>query len=89
MKRKLLIFIFLLSLSITSTTAQSKPQPSNPADDATTKVADTGCTGQDTFDQGVRIVPNANSWKDSYQANGYCFCNSSFDHGVGNFNLEE
>ncbi|AXT50011.1 T9SS C-terminal target domain-containing protein [Aquimarina sp. BL5] len=48
---------------------------------------DTGCTGQDTFDQGVRIVPNANSWKDSYKANGYCFCQSSFDHGVGNFKI--
>lgn len=50
-------------------------------------VPDTGCTGQDTFDQGVRIVPNANSWKDSYQANGFCFCKSSFDHGVGNFQI--
>ncbi len=48
---------------------------------------DSGCTGKDTFDQGVKIVPNANSWKDSYKANGYCFCNSSFDHGVGNFKL--
>jgi len=35
---------------------------------------DTGCTGRDTFDQGVRIVPNANSWKDSYKANGFEIC---------------
>nr|WP_281989280.1 T9SS type A sorting domain-containing protein [Aquimarina aggregata] len=48
---------------------------------------DSGCTGRDTFDQGVKIVPNANSWKDSYKANGYCFCKSSFDHGVGNFKI--
>ncbi len=86
MKRKLSIFIFLLALSITSVTAQSKPQPSE-TNSAITKAPDTGCTGQDTFDQGVRIVPNANSWKDSYQANGYCFCNSTFDHGIGNFKI--
>ncbi|MBQ4819516.1 Ig-like domain-containing protein [Aquimarina sp. MMG016] len=24
------------------------------------------------------------SWKDSYKANGYCFCDSNFDHGISN-----
>ncbi len=86
MKRKLSIFFFLLISSITSIIAQSKPQPIQ-TNSAITKASDTGCTGQDTFDQGVRIVPNANSWKDSYQANGYCFCNSTFDHGIGNFKI--
>ncbi|WP_281989022.1 T9SS type A sorting domain-containing protein [Aquimarina aggregata] len=83
MKRKLSIFIFLLALSITSVIAQSNPK----ADGSLAKVPDTGCTGQDTYDQGVKIVPNANSWTDSYQANDLCFCKSSFDHGVGNFKI--
>ncbi|WP_299313291.1 Ig-like domain-containing protein [uncultured Aquimarina sp.] len=85
MKRKLFIlkilaFLFIANIAIA--------QESNQTDSSIAKVADTGCTGQDTFDQGVRIVPNANSWKDSYQANGFCFCESSFDHGVGNFKID-
>ncbi len=82
-KLTLLLTLFMMS----SIFAQTKSQHSKHKDNAVAKAADTGCTGQDTFDQGVRIVPNANSWKDSYQANGYCFCNSSFDHGVGNFKI--
>ncbi|WP_299903138.1 Ig-like domain-containing protein [uncultured Aquimarina sp.] len=75
MKRKLLILKILAFLFVANIT------------NAQQNVPDTGCTGQDTYDQGVRIVPNANSWKDSYQANGFCFCKSSFDHGVGNFKI--
>lgn len=48
---------------------------------------DTECQNRNTVDQGVTIWPNANSWKDSYNANGFCFCNSTFDHGTGNFNI--
>ncbi|WP_299435481.1 Ig-like domain-containing protein [uncultured Aquimarina sp.] len=86
MKRKLfflktLAFLFIANIAIA--------QQSNLTDSSIAKanVPDIGCTGEDTYDQGVRIVPNANSWKDSYQANGFCFCKSSFDHGVGNFKI--
>ncbi|WP_299182231.1 Ig-like domain-containing protein [uncultured Aquimarina sp.] len=85
MKRKLFILKFLALLFVVNISIAQQPSPTN---SSKANVEDTGCTGQDTFDQGVRIVPNANSWKDSYQANGFCFCNSSFDHGVGNFKID-
>ncbi|SEK83729.1 Por secretion system C-terminal sorting domain-containing protein [Aquimarina amphilecti] len=85
MKRKLLILKTLAFLCFANIAIAQQPSPT---DNSKVNVADTGCTGQDTFDQGVRIVPNANSWKDSYQANGFCFCKSSFDHGVGNFKID-
>lgn len=31
----------------------------------------------------VKQKPNPNSWVDSYSANGKCYCNSTFDHGIG------
>ncbi|AXT52122.1 T9SS C-terminal target domain-containing protein [Aquimarina sp. BL5] len=90
MKRKLFILNILAVLFTANLmlAQQSNVQRQSPTDKAIANVPDTGCTGQDTFDQGVRIVPNANSWKDSYQANGFCFCKSSFDHGVGNFKID-
>ncbi|WP_298547185.1 Ig-like domain-containing protein [uncultured Aquimarina sp.] len=90
MKRKLFILNILAVLFTANLmlAQQSNAQQQSSTDNAIANVPDTGCTGQDTFDQGVRIVPNANSWKDSYQANGFCFCKSSFDHGVGNFKID-
>ncbi|MHA7056754.1 Ig-like domain-containing protein [Aquimarina sp. M1] len=85
MKRKLLILQTLTFLFIVHVAIAQQP---GSTDNSKANIPDTGCTGQDTFDQGVRIVPNANSWKDSYQANGFCFCKSSFDHGVGSFKID-
>ncbi len=84
MKHKLFILNFLVFLFVVNISIAQQPSPTN---SSKANVEDRDCTGQDTFDQGVRIVPNANSWKDSYQANGFCFCKSSFDHGVGNFKI--
>lgn len=35
------------------------------------------------FADALAIEPRGESWKDSYSANGQCYCDSTFDHDVG------
>ncbi|WP_025742285.1 RICIN domain-containing protein [Aquimarina pacifica] len=45
----------------------------------------TGAFAQ-SLDSNYDISPGGQSWADSYQANGLCWCESTFDHGLDDVN---
>lgn len=34
------------------------------------------------------IIPGGSSWGDSYSVDGKCYCDSTYDHGIGDFTVE-